>query len=137
MGSTSSCCSCGTPAPQDSSRLEARSCDRVQCSLFGTEEEPFLETEIELPVVPVVASTQEDAPLIRNVQGRWFLKDGKAVGDIIDSLVLWDRGGTAFLQQTGPKTLCLKVHGWTYFGEVDNVAQMSIAWDDGEHWLRK
>ena len=46
--------------------------------------------------------------MICGLQGRWFLKDGTAVADILDSVVLWDGGGATLLQQTGPSTICIQ-----------------------------
>ena len=51
---------------------------------------------------------KDSAPLICGLQGRWFLKDGTAVADILDSVVLWDGGGATLLQQTGPNTICIQ-----------------------------
>eukprot|EP00435_Cladocopium_sp_Y103_P026070 s105_g6.t1 len=91
-----------------------------------------------MPTIPVVSLLHQDsAPLICGLQGRWFLKDGTPVADILDSVVLWDGGGATLLQQTGPNTICIQVEKRLYFGDVDSMAQASISWTDGEKWLKK
>jgi hypothetical protein len=58
---------------------------------------------------------QDSAPLICGLQGRWLLKDGTAVAEILDAVVLWDGGGATLLQQTGPSTICIQapLGGWS------------------------
>ncbi|CAL1138323.1 unnamed protein product [Cladocopium goreaui] len=147
MGTAAGTCHCGREVETTcSERIDAQTLyidhqirsTYTECACFDVERGAYIDGTFEIPTIPVVSLLHQDsAPLICGLQGRWFLKDGTAVADILDSVVLWDGGGATLLQQTGPSTICIQVEKRLYFGEVDSMAQASISWTDGEKWLKK
>eukprot|EP00438_Fugacium_kawagutii_P008050 Skav223959 [mRNA] locus=scaffold3540:162369:166027:- [translate_table: standard] len=89
------------------------------------------------PVAEVVVTSLED------LEGGWFRKlDGKAVGELHEGQLIWNRrwgmdDASTDVFEISPGVLELQLRGMKYYGVISREAQASITWNDGDVWVRK
>ena len=77
------------------------------------------------------------------LEGGWFRKkDFRPVGEILEGHVIWNRlwgfdDACTDIFEDDPQTLSMYLHGKRFQARVSLEAQATIAWSDGDVWIRK